>query len=82
MLGQEALLAEQQWRVRSAQQVQILATVSEHQTKLNTILAKLPTLNQDKKLAAAARNFKEAGRVSAEIKSAIPSAFSKLIFPF
>jgi hypothetical protein len=63
------LLAEQQWRVKSAQQIQIHATVSEQQTKLNTILAKLPTLEQEKKLAAAARNFKEAGRVSSEIKS-------------
>ena len=45
------------------------AVVVEHRAKLSTISAKLPAMEQEKKVAAAARNFKEAGRVSKEIKA-------------
>ena len=43
--------------------------VVEQKTKLTTIDTKLPAMEQEKKVAAAARNFKEAGRVSAEMKA-------------
>ena len=70
-LREHVCMAEQQSRILAQQQSDAQVQIAAKRSLVNSAELSVPRLEQEKKSAAAQRNFKEAGRLSKELKQLI-----------
>ena len=68
-LRDQAELSQQQINIILGQRNMLEADLTELNNAISNIETRLPTLEKEKKLAATARNFKEAARLAKEVKA-------------